>query len=202
MATKERIQNGFLPAKGALYFTLLSGLHMILGPKIPLNYTTFSAWTYENEVDTESSCLKWPLQYLFDRLQLQDLQSCMTVMTLNNFNTFTSDWVSFSSLFLWCLLRSSFSSLSSYSLQQWNFSDSKVSVVADVAKLWIKRSHAKPSLDENMRQKSLDYITRRQRESLAMVIIKKSFGSFCNPKLNQFVADRLHSVIIIESWHQ
>ena len=131
-----------------------------------------------------------------------NFRTCMTVMTLNNFNTFTSDWVSFSSLFLWCLLRSSFSSLSSYSLQQWNFSDSKVSVVADVAKLWIKRSHAKPSLDENMRQKSLDYITRRQRESLAMVIIKKSFGSFCNPKLNQFVADRLHSVIIIESWHQ
>ena len=59
-----------------------------------------------------------------------------------------------------------------------------------------------PSLDENMRQKSLDDITRRQRESLAMVIIKKSFGSFCNTKLNQFVADRLHSVIIIESWHQ
>ena len=59
----KRKDSKWVLAQGALYVILLSGLHM--GPKIPLNYTTFSACTYENEVETESSCLKWPLNTSF-----------------------------------------------------------------------------------------------------------------------------------------
>ena len=138
----KRKDSKWVLAQRALYFTLLSGLRRILGPKIPLNYTTFSACTNENEVETESSCLKWPLN---------------TSFFVFNFRTCSPAWLlwpgitlipplltEFNFLLIFVLFSFSFSSLSSYSQQQWNFSDSKVSVVADVAKLWIKRSHAKP----------------------------------------------------------
>ena len=132
MATKERIQNGFLP-KGP--FTLPCWVAYTLFWVLKYLWTILPSQPAPTKMN-----LKLNLYVLNDLL----IPLCSSSTSEPAWLSRPSDWVPFSSHFLWCLLRSSISSLSSYSLQQWNFSDSKVSVVADVAKLWIKRSHAKP----------------------------------------------------------